>query len=175
MHTCVSWIDAGWWCAAGERARIQKAGGHVSADGRLNGRVQVHTHLELRTKHLNAAENSWHTCNSSRCMRLQDVLAMPPGSAIPPTGVLDKSALLQQLAPAMQRPIQAAKTAPLLKPSLCRCMQVSRAFGDAQFKPFGSSAVPDVTAFSISSRDCFMLCGCDGFWGVSWCLGLDYV
>uniref|UniRef100_A0A383VFM2 PPM-type phosphatase domain-containing protein n=1 Tax=Tetradesmus obliquus TaxID=3088 RepID=A0A383VFM2_TETOB len=67
----------------GERARIQKAGGHVSADGRLNGRVQV-----------------------------------------------------------------------------------SRAFGDAQFKPFGSSAVPDVTAFSISSRDCFMLCGCDGFWGV---------
>lgn len=108
-------------------------------------------------------------------MRLQDVLAMPPGSAIPPTGVLDKSALLQQLAPAMQRPIQAAKTAPLLKPSLCRCMQVSRAFGDAQFKPFGSSAVPDVTAFSISSRDCFMLCGCDGFWGVSWCLGLDYV
>lgn len=46
-------------------------------------------------------------------------------------------------------------------------MQVSRAFGDAQFKPFGSSAVPDVTAFSISSKDKFMLCACDGFWGVS--------
>ncbi|KAF6261322.1 phosphatase 2C-like domain-containing protein [Scenedesmus sp. NREL 46B-D3] len=67
----------------GERLRIQKAGGHVSADGRLNGRIQV-----------------------------------------------------------------------------------SRAFGDAQFKPFGSSAVPDVTAFSISSKDKFMLCACDGFWGV---------
>eukprot|EP00775_Hariotina_reticulata_P006492 gene6492-6719_t len=68
---------------AGERARILKAGGHVSSDGRLNGRIQV-----------------------------------------------------------------------------------SRAFGDAQFKPFGSSASPDVTAFSITGRDHFMLCACDGFWGV---------
>lgn len=46
-------------------------------------------------------------------------------------------------------------------------MQVSRAFGDAQFKPFGSSASPDVTAFNICERDRFMVCACDGFWGVS--------
>jgi serine/threonine protein phosphatase PrpC len=68
-----------------------------------------------------------------------------------------KCRLLQQLAPVYQ----------LLQTYPCLCLQVSRAFGDAQFKPFGSSAAPDVTAFSISSRDLFMLCACDGFWGGS--------
>lgn len=66
-----------------ERSRIEKAGGHVTADGRLNGR-----------------------------------------------------------------------------------MQVSRSFGDAQFKGSGCSAVPAVTAFSVGQREVFLLCGCDGFWSV---------
>lgn len=46
------------------------------------------------------------------------------------------------------------------------CAQVSRSFGDVQFKSSGCSARPDVTAFSISARDRFLLCGCDGFFSV---------
>lgn len=32
---------------AAERARIEKAGGHVTADGRLNGRIQVNVYGAL--------------------------------------------------------------------------------------------------------------------------------
>lgn len=45
-------------------------------------------------------------------------------------------------------------------------LQVSRSFGDAQFKGSGCSAVPAVTAFSVGQREVFLLCGCDGFWSV---------
>jgi integrin-linked kinase-associated serine/threonine phosphatase 2C len=45
-------------------------------------------------------------------------------------------------------------------------IQVSRSFGDAQFKGAGASAVPDVRAFSAGSRERFLLVACDGFWGV---------
>lgn len=48
------------------------------------------------------------------------------------------------------------------------CMvQISRSFGDAQFKRSGASVVPDIQAFTITDRDSFMLVACDGFWGVS--------
>jgi serine/threonine protein phosphatase PrpC len=43
---------------------------------------------------------------------------------------------------------------------------VSRSFGDVQFKGAGSSASPDVTAFSVTARERFLLCACDGFWSV---------
>lgn len=43
---------------------------------------------------------------------------------------------------------------------------MSRSFGDVQFKSSGCSATPDVTAFSVSPRERFLLCACDGFWSV---------
>jgi serine/threonine protein phosphatase PrpC len=46
------------------------------------------------------------------------------------------------------------------------CLQVSRSFGDAQFKPSGCSAVPAVTAFEVGPREAFLLLGCDGLWSV---------
>lgn len=51
---------------------------------------------------------------------------------------------------------------------LCTCvrLQVSRSFGDAQFKGSGCSAVPAVTAFTVGPREAFLLAGCDGFWSV---------
>eukprot|EP00803_Ostreobium_quekettii_P000578 evm.model.scf_964EXC.3 EVM.evm.TU.scf_964EXC.3 scf_964EXC:13598-17520(+) len=45
-------------------------------------------------------------------------------------------------------------------------LQVSRSLGDKQFKKAGLSAVPNVQAFELTSRDQFMVCGCDGFWKV---------
>ncbi|EFJ51267.1 hypothetical protein VOLCADRAFT_42867, partial [Volvox carteri f. nagariensis] len=45
-------------------------------------------------------------------------------------------------------------------------IQVARSFGDAAFKKMGCSGTPDVTAFQLTSRDLFLLLGCDGFWGV---------
>ncbi|KAH7316074.1 hypothetical protein KP509_21G077400 [Ceratopteris richardii] len=45
-------------------------------------------------------------------------------------------------------------------------LEVSRAFGDRQFKKVGVSAVPDVNSFEISERERFMILGCDGLWGV---------
>ncbi|GBG74145.1 hypothetical protein CBR_g17858 [Chara braunii] len=45
-------------------------------------------------------------------------------------------------------------------------LEVSRAFGDRQFKKVGVSAAPDVHAFKITERERFMVLGCDGFWGV---------
>lgn len=44
-------------------------------------------------------------------------------------------------------------------------IEVSRALGDRQFKRAGMSAVPDIQAFSLTSRDRFLLLACDGFWG----------
>ncbi|EFN54009.1 hypothetical protein CHLNCDRAFT_25388 [Chlorella variabilis] len=45
-------------------------------------------------------------------------------------------------------------------------IEVSRAFGDRPFKRQGMTAVPDIQAFQLSSRDAFLLLACDGFWGV---------
>lgn len=45
-------------------------------------------------------------------------------------------------------------------------LEVSRAFGDRQFKKVGVSAVPDVSTFEISEREHFLILGCDGLWGV---------
>ncbi|KAI8475948.1 MAG: phosphatase 2C-like domain-containing protein [Monoraphidium minutum] len=56
-------------------------------------------------------------------------------------------------------------------------IQVSRSFGDAQFKRRGATAAPDMQArpcrgraragvFTLTPRDLFLLLACDGFWGV---------
>ncbi|CAH9061190.1 unnamed protein product [Cuscuta epithymum] len=45
-------------------------------------------------------------------------------------------------------------------------LEVSRAFGDRQFKKVGVVATPDIHSFDLSERDHFMILGCDGLWGV---------
>ena len=45
-------------------------------------------------------------------------------------------------------------------------IEISRSFGDLQYKNKGMSAVPDVKVFELMPRDKFVLLGCDGFWGV---------
>eukprot|EP00252_Welwitschia_mirabilis_P016808 TRINITY_DN3729_c0_g1_i2.p1 TRINITY_DN3729_c0_g1~~TRINITY_DN3729_c0_g1_i2.p1 ORF type:complete len:365 (-),score=84.67 TRINITY_DN3729_c0_g1_i2:13-1107(-) len=45
-------------------------------------------------------------------------------------------------------------------------LEVSRAFGDRQFKKVGVSAIPDVHSFELTKREKFMVLGCDGLWGV---------
>ncbi|KAI5067595.1 hypothetical protein GOP47_0018123 [Adiantum capillus-veneris] len=45
-------------------------------------------------------------------------------------------------------------------------LEVSRAFGDRQFKKVGVSAVPDVNSFEITEKERFIILGCDGLWGV---------
>ncbi|GJP31281.1 hypothetical protein CLOM_g10628 [Closterium sp. NIES-68] len=45
-------------------------------------------------------------------------------------------------------------------------LEVSRAFGDRQFKKAGVSCTPDINVFHLSPRDCFLLLACDGLWGV---------
>ncbi|XP_057952715.1 probable protein phosphatase 2C 8 isoform X2 [Malania oleifera] len=45
-------------------------------------------------------------------------------------------------------------------------LEVSRAFGDRQFKKFGVVAIPDVHSFDLTDRECFVILGCDGLWGV---------
>lgn len=45
-------------------------------------------------------------------------------------------------------------------------LEVSRAFGDRQFKKVGVSAVPDVHSFDLTEREHFIILGCDGLWGV---------
>ncbi|CAN6451822.1 unnamed protein product [Victoria cruziana] len=45
-------------------------------------------------------------------------------------------------------------------------LEVSRAFGDRQFKKVGVSAVPDVHSFDVTEKEQFMILGCDGLWGV---------
>ncbi|KAH9802160.1 putative protein phosphatase 2C 8 [Citrus sinensis] len=45
-------------------------------------------------------------------------------------------------------------------------LEVSRAFGDRQFKKFGVVATPDIHSFEVTERDHFIILGCDGLWGV---------
>lgn len=45
-------------------------------------------------------------------------------------------------------------------------IQVSRSFGDNQFKKCGASALPDCRTFEITPRDRFIIVACDGFWSV---------
>ncbi|XP_074590361.1 LOW QUALITY PROTEIN: putative protein phosphatase 2C 67 [Curcuma longa] len=45
-------------------------------------------------------------------------------------------------------------------------LEVSRAFGDRQFKKVGVIAIPDVHSFELTEREHFMILGCDGLWGV---------
>ena len=43
-------------------------------------------------------------------------------------------------------------------------IEVSRSFGDLQFKRLGMSAKPAIQVFGIKAEDKFLICGCDGFW-----------
>lgn len=45
-------------------------------------------------------------------------------------------------------------------------LEVSRAFGDRQFKKVGVTATPDISSFDLTERDHFIILGCDGLWGV---------
>ncbi|KAA8541303.1 hypothetical protein F0562_025266 [Nyssa sinensis] len=45
-------------------------------------------------------------------------------------------------------------------------LEVSRAFGDRQFKKVGVVATPDIHSFDLTEREHFIILGCDGLWGV---------
>ncbi|KAI4350971.1 hypothetical protein L6164_005373 [Bauhinia variegata] len=45
-------------------------------------------------------------------------------------------------------------------------LEVSRAFGDRQFKKVGVVAIPDIHSFDLTDREQFIILGCDGLWGV---------
>jgi len=45
-------------------------------------------------------------------------------------------------------------------------LAVSRAFGDAHLKPYGVSATPELSAVSLSPRDCYLVLASDGLWDV---------
>ncbi|XP_078153802.1 protein phosphatase 2C family protein isoform X4 [Carex rostrata] len=45
-------------------------------------------------------------------------------------------------------------------------LEVSRAFGDRQFKKVGVISTPDIHSFELTERDQFVILGCDGLWGV---------
>ncbi|XP_058087110.1 probable protein phosphatase 2C 8 isoform X2 [Magnolia sinica] len=45
-------------------------------------------------------------------------------------------------------------------------LEVSRAFGDRQFKKVGVIATPDIHSFDLTEREQFIILGCDGLWGV---------
>ncbi|TYK28462.1 putative protein phosphatase 2C 8 isoform X1 [Cucumis melo var. makuwa] len=45
-------------------------------------------------------------------------------------------------------------------------LEVSRAFGDRQFKKLGVIATPDIHSFELTDREHFIILGCDGLWGV---------
>ncbi|KAJ4838973.1 hypothetical protein Tsubulata_017377 [Turnera subulata] len=45
-------------------------------------------------------------------------------------------------------------------------LEVSRAFGDRQFKKVGVSSIPDIHSFDLTDREHFIILGCDGLWGV---------
>ncbi|KAG2664605.1 hypothetical protein I3760_16G089900 [Carya illinoinensis] len=45
-------------------------------------------------------------------------------------------------------------------------LEVSRAFGDRQFKKVGVIATPDFHSFDLTDREHFIILGCDGLWGV---------
>ncbi|XP_037496701.1 probable protein phosphatase 2C 8 isoform X2 [Jatropha curcas] len=44
-------------------------------------------------------------------------------------------------------------------------LEVSRAFGDRQFKKVGVVATPDIHSFDLTDREHFIILGCDGLWG----------
>ncbi|WVY93719.1 hypothetical protein V8G54_032807 [Vigna mungo] len=48
---------------------------------------------------------------------------------------------------------------------LLRRLEVSRAFGDHQFKKVGLVASPDVYIFEVIDTEHFIILGCDGLWG----------
>ncbi|RYR57176.1 hypothetical protein Ahy_A05g022913 isoform A [Arachis hypogaea] len=45
-------------------------------------------------------------------------------------------------------------------------LEISRGFGDRQFKKVGCSATPDIHSFDLTEREHFIILGCDGLWGV---------
>eukprot|EP00850_Spirogloea_muscicola_P013260 SM000089S23816 [mRNA] locus=s89:131722:136118:- [translate_table: standard] len=45
-------------------------------------------------------------------------------------------------------------------------LEVSRAFGDRQFKKLGVTAIPDIHVFELTPQEHFLILGCDGLWGV---------
>ncbi|KAK3011633.1 hypothetical protein RJ639_011696 [Escallonia herrerae] len=45
-------------------------------------------------------------------------------------------------------------------------LEVSRAFGDRQFKKGGVVATPDIHSFDLTERHHFIILGCDGLWEV---------
>ncbi|XVF50624.1 hypothetical protein PTKIN_Ptkin04bG0116600 [Pterospermum kingtungense] len=45
-------------------------------------------------------------------------------------------------------------------------LEVSRAFGDRQFKKVGVVATPDIHSFDLTDKEHFLILGCDGLWGV---------
>ncbi|KAL3716291.1 hypothetical protein ACJRO7_007970 [Eucalyptus globulus] len=51
-------------------------------------------------------------------------------------------------------------------------LEVSRAFGDRQFKKVGVVATPDIHSFELTGREQFLILGCDGLWGV--CFHFQY-
>jgi integrin-linked kinase-associated serine/threonine phosphatase 2C len=46
------------------------------------------------------------------------------------------------------------------------CLLVSRSFGDIRVKAHGVTSIPEISKFSITSLDQFLLLGCDGLWNV---------
>ncbi|XP_061353070.1 probable protein phosphatase 2C 8 isoform X2 [Gastrolobium bilobum] len=44
-------------------------------------------------------------------------------------------------------------------------LEVSRGFGDRQFKKVGFIATPDIHSFDLTDREHFIILGCDGLWG----------
>lgn len=45
-------------------------------------------------------------------------------------------------------------------------LEVSRAFGDWQFKKVGVIATPHIQSFDLTQKEHFIILGCDGLWGV---------
>ncbi|KNA12185.1 hypothetical protein SOVF_128370 [Spinacia oleracea] len=45
-------------------------------------------------------------------------------------------------------------------------LDVSRAFGDRQFKKVGVIATPHIQSFDLTEKEHFIILGCDGLWGV---------
>ncbi|CAN1159225.1 Probable protein phosphatase 2C 8 [Linum perenne] len=45
-------------------------------------------------------------------------------------------------------------------------LEVSRSFGDRNFKKVGVSATPDIHSFELTEKEHFIILGCDGLWGV---------
>ncbi|KAK8692684.1 hypothetical protein V6N13_070291 [Hibiscus sabdariffa] len=45
-------------------------------------------------------------------------------------------------------------------------LEVSRAFGDRQFKKVGVVATPEIHSFDLTDKERFIILGCDGLWGV---------